>query len=160
MGFIGLYGGLAFAILGWFFGRRQAKKENGLDEMNSFIFTKARSISWYFTIVTIYVLFSLALLDIELSLIFALAILLFVHMGSWAISAIVMSIRLSSNPENIKEQTTKKQIILSGLIGGSILLFFTIMSAATGNWKFLLVAIPPALVSSLTLIYATHKQSS
>lgn len=158
MAYIGLFGGLTIGILGWFFGRLQAKKNNGLDEMNSYIYTKARSISWYFTTVTIYILFSLALFDVTLSLILALAILLFVHLGSWGISAIILSTKLTIDSENVNE-VFKYRMILSITIGASCIVFFTIMSIVTGNWMFLVVAIPPALLSTLTTIYAPRKKT-
>jgi len=65
-GLIGLYGGAVFGILGWWFGRWMAKKQRGLDELHEHIWQKARSISWFFTLATIYVLFSLVIFGIEL----------------------------------------------------------------------------------------------
>jgi hypothetical protein len=76
-----LYGGLICGTLGWWFGRQKARKNRGLDELYEHIWQKARSFSWYITLATIYVLFSLVGFGIELNSAMVLGILLFAHMG-------------------------------------------------------------------------------
>lgn len=37
MVYVGIYGGLIIGLLGWYFGRRAASKNRGLDEMHDYI---------------------------------------------------------------------------------------------------------------------------
>jgi|SRR5699024_9648375 len=82
-GLIGLTFGMISGLIGLIFGRQQAKKRRGLDEVHDHIWKTARSISWYTTLVAIYILLFLALFGLIVSLVKALSILLVVHLFSW-----------------------------------------------------------------------------
>lgn len=150
MEYVGIFGGLTLGILGWFFGREAARKRGGLDEMNNYIWTKARSTSWYFTAAAIYVLMTLELLGVELSIIPALSILLFVHLSSWAVAGLLYSSRLIQNVPNYT-------IVLSSVIFAFFLLFFVFVSLFTDNWKFLLAAIPPIVMNTIIMVIVARK---
>ncbi|CEH28752.1 hypothetical protein [Aneurinibacillus migulanus] len=81
---IGLFGGAALGLSGWFFERKRAHKNRGLDERYYLIRDKARATSWQVTLVTMYILFFLVILKVGISVASALGILLLVQMGSWA----------------------------------------------------------------------------
>jgi len=146
MVYVGIYGGLLIGLLGWYFGRVAARKKRGLDEMNTHIWSKARSTSWYFTAAAIYLLMTLEVTGMKLNLIPALSILLLVHLASWAIAGTFFSLNFISpdSPNNV--------VILSAIIGATFLLIFAIISGLTGNWKFLLTAIPPVIMITLISI--------
>lgn len=92
---IGLLGGAGAGLFGWWFGRRQAKKNRGLDELYEHVWKTARSTSWIITLVFIYIVFTLHLFGVQLSVAAVLGMLLFIHMGSWAIIGIVLMIKYS-----------------------------------------------------------------
>ncbi len=140
-GLIGLYGGAAFGILGWWFGRRMAKKNRGLDEIHTHIWQKARSISWYFTLAAIYVLFSLVAFGIELGVAMALGVIMIVHMSSWGITGVVMSINYSMT-EPLKPSKVKLGISIAIVS----IIIFTVLTITTGNWWFLLASVPPSII--------------
>ncbi|MGV3465023.1 MAG: hypothetical protein ACO1OT_07005, partial [Heyndrickxia sp.] len=75
-GLIGLYGGLLMGGFGWWYGRKKAMKNRGIDELHHHIWEKARSYSWYFTIATIYVLFSMYAFGVPLKTPLVLGVLL------------------------------------------------------------------------------------
>lgn len=137
-GMIGLYGGATFGLLAWWFGRRMAKKQRGLDELHDHIWQKARSIAWFFTLAAIYILFSLVVFGIELRAAMVLGIIMIVHIASWGITGVILSINMNMTeplkPSRVKFGVT---IVLVSFI------IFTILSISTGNWWFLLASIPP-----------------
>src|SRR5699024_772608 len=98
-GLIGLLGGMITGLAGWYFGRKQAKKQRGLDEIHDHIWQKARSYSWYTTLVVIYLLFFLSIFGVPISVPATLAILMFVHLFSWAIIGIFLSSQIYSENE-------------------------------------------------------------
>lgn len=93
-GIFGLYGGMICGILGWWFGRQKAKKNRGLDELYDHIWQKAKSYSWYMTLAAIYIFFSLMVFGIELNIAMVLGILLLVHIGSWGIIGIILTVNM------------------------------------------------------------------
>lgn len=151
-GIIGLYGGMICGILGWWFGRKKAKKNRGLDELYYHIWQKARSYSWYVTLGAIYVLFSLIMFGVELSTAMVLGILLLAHLGSWAIIGVVLSINMSST---VPLQPSRVKFGLT-VIATSIIVF-TIISIMTNNWLFLLVSILPNLIGLLSALTPNGK---
>ncbi|KAB8135708.1 hypothetical protein F9U64_10540 [Gracilibacillus oryzae] len=148
-GIIGLYGGMLFGVLGWWFGRKKAKENRGLDELYYHIWQKARSYAWYVTLGAIYVFFSLIMFGVELSTAMVLGILLLAHVGSWGMIGIIMSVNMTSTaplqPSRVK-------------IGISVIVF-TIVSILTNNWLFLLVSIPPNLIGLITALIPNRKYS-
>ncbi|MCP3764562.1 hypothetical protein NLX67_19665 [Domibacillus sp. A3M-37] len=147
-GLIGLYGGAVFGILGWWFGRRMAKKQRGLDELHEHIWQKARSISWFFTLAAIYVLFSLVAFGIELRAAMVLGVIMIVHMASWGITGVILSINM-----NMTELLKPSRVKFGISIVAVSLIVFTILSIITSNWLFLIASIPPntiGLISALT----------
>lgn len=93
-GLIGLSFGIIMGLIGLIMGRKKAKKRRELDEFHHHIWEKTRSISWYVTLVVIYILLILALLGFITSLIKSLSILLVVHLFTWAIIGSYLSSRL------------------------------------------------------------------
>ena len=84
--FLGIMLGIFGGLLGLWLGRRAAAKQRGLDERYEMIRLKARSSSWLFTLLTVYLLFFLLLFGANLSPAPVLGVLLLIHMGSWALS--------------------------------------------------------------------------
>jgi len=158
MVYLGIYGGLLFGIAGWYFGRRAAAQKNGLDEMLAYMTAKSRSISWYFTIAAIYVLLSLEVFGLSIGTIPALAILLFVLLGSWGLSFFILQARMTADPDD-EAHKGKLQLVISIAIGASMLILFAIISALTGEWRFLLAAIPPVLLNVLIMMSVRRKQA-
>ncbi|GKU76187.1 hypothetical protein [Paenibacillus sp. L3-i20] len=146
MAYVGLYGGLIFAFFGWYFGRRAAIKNNALDEVHRYIWSKARSTSWFCTLAAIYIMLMLGASGIQIEMMPALSILLAVLLSSWGISGAFYSIRMTSEPLQ-SHSNPKLHLKLSLYFGLFILLIFTIISIVTGDWKFLLAAIPPFLLN-------------
>ncbi|HHW38737.1 MAG TPA: hypothetical protein GXX18_16140 [Bacillales bacterium] len=153
-GIIGLYGGMICGILGWWFGRKKARKNRGLDELYYHIWQKARSYSWYVTLGAIYVFFSLTVFGIELSSAMVLGILLLAHLGSWGIIGVILSNNMSSTVP-LKHFRVKFGIII---IAASIIVF-TIISIMTNNWMFLSFSILPNLVGLFTALTSNRKDS-
>lgn len=147
-GLIGLYGGAAIGILSWWLSRRLVKKQRGLDELHQHIWQKSRSISWFFTLTSIYVLFSLVIFGIEIGAAMALAIILTVHLASWGITGMILSINM-----NMAEPLKPSRVKFGISVVVVSLITFSIISIVTGNWWFLIASIPPniiGLISALT----------
>ncbi|MDQ0233260.1 hypothetical protein [Metabacillus malikii] len=153
-GMIGLYGGMLCGLLGWWFGRKKARKNRGLDEVYYHIWQKARSYSWYVTLGAIYVLFSFIMFGIELSPALVLGVLLLAHLGSWGIIGTVLSINMSS-PVPLQPSRVKFGI---SVVAVSIIVFTTI-SIVTNNWKFLLFSILPNLVGLFSALTPIRKDA-
>lgn len=154
-GLIGLFGGASFGVFGWWLGRRKAKKNRGLDEVHQYIWQKSRSISWYFTLAAIYLLFSLAIFGMEFRVAMVLGILLLVHMASWGISGIVLSINMQRT-----EPWRPSKVAIGIVIMAVNMIVFTILSIVTSNWLFLIVSIPPTAIALFTLIIAPKEFTS
>lgn len=150
MEYVGLLGGMALALLGLYIGRRAAKNRQGLDELHEHIWRKARSISWYFTLVAIYMLLILSMLDAGVRLIPALSILLLVHLGSWGVAGGMLMAKMV---EDDPGEGGKTQLLLSIFIGIVFLIGFGIVSALTENWKFLLFSLFP-IFTMIMVFYA------
>ncbi|WP_453995248.1 hypothetical protein [Bacillus nitroreducens] len=146
-GMIGLYGGAVLGILGWWFGRRMAKKQRGLDELHEHIWQKARAISWFFTLASLYVLFSLIMFGIELNAAMVLGVIMMVHLASWAITGVIMSINM-----NMSEPLKPSRVKLGISIVAVSLILFTVLSIITDNWLFLLASIPPNIIGIISAL--------
>jgi len=153
MEYVGLYGGMVLGFLGWFLGRRAAGKKRGLDEVYYFIWNKARSISWYVTFAAIYIMLMLAISGVQLNIIFTLAILLFIHMGSWAITGAAYSFKMTQS------DAKQPSMMLSLLIGTTFIIIFGFISAATGNWMYTVISVPMIIMITITLSQR-HKNNS
>lgn len=134
-GLIGLFGGLIFGLLGWYIGRKRVKNERGLDEVHDHIWLRARSYSWYATIIAIYIFFTLYILGVDMSMAMVLALLILVQLGSWGISGTILSAKMYSDtePDNNFSYTGVGLIII---LIGFILFVITIM---TENWVYMLL---------------------
>jgi len=95
-GLIGLILGMITASIGLYVGRKQAEKKRALDELHEHVWQKARSVSWYITTATIYILLFLVLIGITISAIKVLSILLIVHLFSWAVAGSYVQLQLAS----------------------------------------------------------------
>ncbi len=153
-GIFGLYGGMICGILGWWFGRQKAKKNRGLDELYDHIWQKAKSYSWYMTLAAIYIFFSLMVFGIELNIAMVLGVLLLVHIGSWGIIGIILTVNMYG-PVPFKSSYVKIGIS----INVASLIIFTIISFITNNWRFLLISIIPNMVGIFTALIVSKKQS-
>lgn len=126
-GLIGLVGGIIAGLSGWYFGRKGAQKQGELDEVNDYIWQRARSISWYVTLLAIYVLFFLYAFEVPISTPASLALLLFVHLLSWAMSGSFLSLRIYNESKGDR----KKYILLMGYF--SLFALIIIMLILTGK---------------------------
>ena len=151
-GLVGLYGGAVIGILAWWFGRRMAKKQRGLDELHDHIWQKARSISWFFTLASIYLLFTLIMFGMELSPAIVLAVIMVVHMTSWGFTGMILSINMNMS-EPLKPSKVKFGIFIVALS----VICFAILSITTGNWWFLLASVPP---NTIGIIFALTPEKS
>lgn len=146
IGMIGLYGGMLCGILGWWFGRKKAREQRGLDELHDHIWQKARSYAWYVTLASIYIFFSFVMFGFDLSVAMVLGILLLVHLGSWAIIGSILSIVMkSSKPFQPARALIGISIIVLSVVA------FTIISVVLVDWRFMLIGIPISLIG---LLYA------
>lgn len=152
MGFIGVYGGLFFGLLGWFIGRHIAKKKRGLDELYQYIWQKARATSWMITAVAIYVFFTLELSGITINTIPLLSMLLFVHLVGWAISGVVYSIYVTDSARFLNNK-----IMLTVIICITILILFLVISIVTHNWRFFLFSLPPVFLNIMLSFRQSNK---
>jgi|SRR5690625_434918 len=142
--FLGLYGGAIIGLSGWYFGRRKAKKERALDEVHDHIWQYARSFAWYATLFTIYILFSLYLFGIPMSVPMVLGILLIVHLSTWAISGISSSIFIyDANEQKHAYLAVGILIIISSVV------LFGIISIYLKNGFYLLLMIPSVIIAIL-----------
>ncbi|HLR53880.1 MAG TPA: hypothetical protein VK078_04065 [Pseudogracilibacillus sp.] len=137
---IGLYGGAICGLLGWYFGRRKAIKEHSLDELHDYIMKTARSFSWFATLGTIYIFFTLLVIGVSLDAAFSLGILLLVQMTSWGVSIFVLKYYMTHGME-----------INAGLLAGVSLIslsivFFVIIAIFTDLWLFILLSIPFSII--------------
>lgn len=92
---IGLLGGAGGGLFGWWYGRHQAKKKRGLDELYEHIWKTSRATAWIITLVAIYVLFTLLLFGVNLHVAPVLGMLLLIHLGSWAVTGLVLTFKYS-----------------------------------------------------------------
>lgn len=154
LGMVGLCGGALMGLGGWWFGRKKARKQRGIDEVHDHIWQKARSYAWYATLVGIYFFFFLLMINIPLKTSMTLGILLFIHMGTWALSGIILTVFIHT-PEYIRP------VQLS--IGITIILVttitFTILTIAQSEVRYLFIGIPFALFGLLFLILSRKKSS-
>ena len=154
-GMLGLYGGMLMGLLGWWFGRKKARENRGLDEVYQHIWQKARSYSWYMTLAAIYFLFSLVSVGVKMSPAMVLGILLLVQLASWGFSGVVISINMSvSNP--VKLNRVKWTLIITTIA----ITLFTILSITTNNWMILLLSIPPIAVANIVSLIKQKEDES
>ncbi|MFD2130142.1 hypothetical protein ACFSKI_02570 [Pseudogracilibacillus auburnensis] len=139
-GLLGLYGGLFCGVLGWYFGRKKAAKQRGLDEVHEHIWQKAKSFSWYITIITIYFLFTLYVLGVTLHVPAVLGILMLVQMASWGFGGAVLTGLMFSG----------KEIDSNFIIGITVIvlsvLLFVILAIVSDSWLFLFGSIPFSVI--------------
>lgn len=140
-GMIGLYGGLICGLIGWWFGRKLAKKNRGLDEFYQHIWKTARSYSWYLTIFVLYLLFSLNIFGVEMSVPMVLAMLMFIHIGSWGVIGAIITINLS-RPEPF--QMSPMMIGITIIVVSTSIL--TIIAILIKNIWILFIAVLPNIV--------------
>lgn len=143
-GLIGLYGGALFGLLGWYIGRKKAKKQRGLDELHDHIWQKTRSYSWYITLFAIYILFSLHVFGVPLSVVAVLGVLLFIHLGGWGIIGVI----LTASMYNEKEIKVPDLLIGICIIVISTLLFVC-LAIMMDQWLYLIMTIPFSIVGYL-----------
>ncbi|WP_404460781.1 hypothetical protein [Sutcliffiella horikoshii] len=151
-GLVGLYGGAVIGIIAWWFGRRMAKKQRGLDELHDHIWQKARSISWFFTLASLYILFTLIMFGMELRAAMVLGVIMLVHFASWGITGVVLSINMNME-EPLKPSKVKFGIFIVALS----VICFGILSITTGIWWFLLASVPP---NTIGIIFALTPEKS
>lgn len=148
-GLIGLYGGLICGIIGWYVGRKIASKERGLDETHDYIWSKARSYSWFATIASIYILFSLYLFGLEMSIAMVLGILLLVQLGTWGGSGTILSVMMYSESETNSH-------FMSMTVGLILIVFSFIFSVMLAmmleNWVYILLMLPFGLIGSFLIV--------
>lgn len=139
-GFIGLFGGLLFGLAGWYFGRKKAADQRALDETHSYVWQKAKSFSWYVTIVAIYLIFILYLMGVTMSIPMILSMLMLTQLSSWAFGGLYISARIYGWVD-----VNVKFMIGIGAIIFSVILFLVLV-LITENIYYLLCSIPFGIV--------------
>ncbi len=158
MVYAGICGGLLFGIAGWYwyFGRHAAGGSKGRDEVLTYMSDKARSVSWYFTLAALLGLLLLEIIDLSMGTIPSLGILLFVHLGSWGLTSILLHTRMTRDPD---DPGTGKMALLQGFaVGGAILILFAIISILKADWRFLLAAILSVMLGAMIMITNNKRQ--
>lgn len=93
-GLIGIVFRALSGLAGLLIGNKKAKKHRGLDEVHDYLWQKARSYSWYVTLIVIYILLLLVLLGVSLSPVTILSVLLIVHFASWGGTGAILSMKM------------------------------------------------------------------
>lgn len=154
-GLVGLYGGAIAGILAWWFGRWQAKKSRGLDEVYQNIWQKTRSYSWYVTLFAIYLLFSLHLFGFEMRVAMVLGVLLLIHLASWAVIGVVLSVAMySEEPIQLNRMFFGSSLIIVAVIISTILMIIV------KTWYVLWIGLPISLLGLLIIIIDRKKLSA
>lgn len=86
LGLLGLLLGISGGLFGLWWGRKKAAQSRGLDERYESITIKSFSSAWKITLISMYILFVLLILGIQLSAVQLLGILFLIHMIGWASS--------------------------------------------------------------------------
>lgn len=146
-GMIGLFGGMIFGAFGWWYGRHKAKQNRGLDELYRHIWRTARSTSWYFTLAALYLLFSLHLFGIEMSIGMVLGILILVHIGSWGIVGGIVSVNMS-----VEDPLQVSRVFIGASIMVISTLFFAILAIAFKNILIILLGIIPNIIGLIIIL--------
>ena len=120
---LGLTFGIIFGLVGWFFGNKEAKKQRSDDEVAKDIWQKTRSISWYVTLVVLYIFLFFVLFGVTISATKVLSILILVHLFSWAIVGVYLSSYYYN--ESKADRQIYKFLIAMFLILGIIFIFIT-----------------------------------
>lgn len=144
-GLIGLYGGLICGLIGWYVGRKIASKERGLDETHDYIWSKARSFSWYATIASIYILISLYLFGLEMSIAIVFGILLLVQLGTWGVSGTILSVMMYSESETMSMAVGLILIVFS-------FIFSVMLAMLLENWVYIMLMLPFGLIGSFLIV--------
>ncbi|MFE5320057.1 hypothetical protein ACFQ88_15225 [Paenibacillus sp. NPDC056579] len=93
LAWVGLLGGAAMGLLGWWWGRYMIKGSRGLDERYLLAWQQARAKGWLCSLFAIFALFVALFLGLPLSAPVVLSILLMIHMLSWALFGVYYIIR-------------------------------------------------------------------
>lgn len=148
LGVLGVYGGLLCGILGWYFGRRKAKKNNGIDELYHFLLGKSHSFTWYMTLGALYVLMSLYIFGIDIGVMPTLSIVLLVHVGGWGTSLIILNAKYSDESFSLSKLRNIFVIIICAVLAT----LFLVISILQEDWRFIIGAVVPVVISILMLI--------
>lgn len=148
LGVFGVYGGLLCGILGWYFGRKKAKKQNGIDEMYHYLMGKSHSLTWYMTVAAIYVLMSLYIFGIDIGMMPSLGILMIVHVGGWGVSILILKAKYSDETFSLGKMAN----IIAFIFCAILATLFLVVAIITEDWRFIIGAIAPVLISILMLI--------
>lgn len=139
-GLVGLFGGVLMGLTGWYFGRKKAAENRELDETHEYIWRKARSFSWYSTLVAIYIIFTLYLIGITMSIPMILSMLILVQLASWAIGGLVVSGQMY-NWIHIN-----RNFVIGTLIIALSVLIIILLVFMTKNIYYLLCALPFGII--------------
>ena len=135
-----MYAGVVCALTAAYLNKRKSAKENDNDEVRIHIFKTARSISWYATIATLYIMFTLYGIGIDLGVPPTVGIIMLVQLGTWGISAPVLSYYYSVEKIPNMNLITGLLIILVSTV------FFIFMAIFSMNWFFLFCPIPLGII--------------
>lgn len=94
LGLLGLLLGAAGGGFGWWYGRKKAAENRGLDERYEMISLKSQANSWKVTLVSFYVLFVIAIFGVHFSVAMILSILILIHLAGWAFWTFYFNLKL------------------------------------------------------------------
>ena len=90
---LGLVLGASAGLFAYWWGRKKAAENRGLDERYENIMTNSFASAWKISLAAMYILFAITIFGVELAAVHLLGMLLIIHMIGWAGSTFYYSFK-------------------------------------------------------------------